>query len=102
MDAALTQSEVIAVAIVVALSAGGISFLWPANVLRRSGWAIVCAVVGPFVVGFLISPFLGSGAGLGIVMIFAFLSAAIALGAVAAIAGAMSRRLWDAWRRAEN
>ena len=102
MDAPLTLGTVIILAIVLSVSVGGISFLWPANAFRRGAWAVVCALVGPLVVGFLIEPFLGSGAGLGVALILYFFAAAILLGAVAAIVGAASRHLWDRWRRAGN
>jgi hypothetical protein len=100
MGAPLTEDTAIMLAAVLVLSVGGVSFLWPANAFRRSAWAVVCALVGPFVIGFLIDPFLGSGAGLGVVLILAAFAAAILLGAFAAVAGATSRYLWDRWRSA--
>lgn len=102
MDAPLTLTTVVILALILSVSVGAISFLWPANAFRRGAWAVVSALAGPIVVGFLIEPFLGSGAGLGVALILYFFAAAILLGAVAAIVGAASRYLWDGWHRAKN
>jgi hypothetical protein len=102
MDAPLTRETAIVLAVLLALLVGTISFLWPANAYRRSAWAVAIAMAGPFVIGFLISPFLGSGAGLGVVLIMGFFVAAILIGAGAAVVGATLRLLWDKWRHARS
>jgi hypothetical protein len=102
MDAPLTRETAIILAVVLALAVGTVSFLWPANAYRRSAWAVAVAMAGPFVVGLLINPFLGSGAGLGVVLILGFFVAAILIGAGAAVVGATARHVWDRWRRAEK
>ena|SRR5690606_20736214 len=100
MDEPLTIEGAIALALVLATTIGIISFLWPANAFRRGLWAIVCALIGPFVIAYIVEPFLGSGAGLGVALVLYVLAAAILIGAVAAILGAVCRYAWDALRRA--
>jgi hypothetical protein len=58
-------------AITLASIAGLAAFHWPHGVFRRSAIAAAGAIAGPFAIGFVLNPFLGDGAGLGVVFILA-------------------------------
>jgi len=72
------------------------SFSRPDRVFGRSAVAALCAATLPYAGAFVLAPFLGDGAGLGVALILHVLSAAILLAAISASLGAAARRVWRA------
>ncbi len=81
-----------------ASAVGLAAFCWPRHALRRAAIAAAVAVIGPFVLGFLLNPFLGAGAGMGVVFMLTACSATILLAAASAVAGAILRQACTALR----
>ena len=85
-------------AITLASIAGLVAFHWPHGVFRRSAIAAAGAIAGPFAIGFALNPFLGDGAGMGVVFILATCSAVVLTTAAGAALGAAARDVWTALR----
>jgi hypothetical protein len=89
--------------VILAILAGALwlavrAFERPDGVYVKSLVGASLAILGGLGLMVLLSPLLGSGAGLGVVLIYlAFVALAIALAALACVA-ASARRAWDALR----
>jgi cytochrome bd-type quinol oxidase subunit 2 len=78
------------------------AFERPEGVYVKSALRAAIAIVGGLGLVVLLSPLLGSGAGLGVMRIYlAFVALVVALAALACIA-ASARRAWDAMRSRER
>jgi apolipoprotein N-acyltransferase len=91
------------VVVILALLAGALwlavrAFERPQGVYVKSLVRAVLAIVGGFGLIVLLSPWIGSGAGMGVTFIYlAYVALVIALAALACIA-ATARHVWDAFR----
>ena len=89
--------------VILAILAGALwlavrAFERPDGVYVKSLVGVALAILGGLGLMVLLSPLLGSGAGLGVVLIYlAFVALAVALAALACVA-ASGRRVWDALR----
>lgn len=68
----------------------------PAGVYRRSGLALVAAIGLPVPFAYVLSPFLGDGAGLGVALLIYAAAGVTAVAALAAAFGASVRHLSNA------
>jgi hypothetical protein len=74
-------------------------FWCPDGMMRAAGLALVGTIAAPFVLGFLLSPLIGSGGGLGFVLVFGVLALVVACAAIFAALGAAARHDWKAAAR---
>ncbi len=85
--------------LVIAALLGAIGFAaWrrPDRVYRRSGLALVAAIGLPVPLAYVLSPFLGDGAGLGVALLIYAAAGVTTVAALAAAFGASVRHLMNA------
>ncbi|MDF2782487.1 MAG: hypothetical protein K0S96_2292 [Geminicoccaceae bacterium] len=74
------------------------AFARPDRVYVRSSIAAALAIVGGLAILVVLSPFLGSGAGLGVILIYLAYVALVVAGAALACLAVTARHAWDALR----
>lgn len=84
--------------LIVGAGAAAFAFWRPRGAFRFAALALVAAIVTPFALAYGLSPFLGSGAGMGVAFLLYALSALLATLAVFAALGAGLRHSWNALR----
>jgi len=74
---------------------GVVSFRAPAGVYRKACLGLLAGIGAPAVGAYFLSPFFGSGSGLGIAFLLYFWWTAVVAAALSAVLGASLRHLWN-------
>ena len=92
-------SYVVVITLVAACAVGTAAFYRPERVFMRSAIAAACALGGPYIIAYAVTPWLGEGAGMGTAFILYAFSGAVLLAALSAMLGAATRHVWTILRR---